>query len=126
MKRSFLALAFVAFSTVGCAGSYGYYAPTPPPPLRAEAYGAAPGPGYAWVGGYWGYRGNAYAWSPGRWAASYCAPASEGGSSPKASATASAPARFLTPSLRNSRVCMFSTVFGAIPRTRAVCRIEYP
>ena len=68
MKRSFLAVALVAFSTVGCAGSYGYYAPAPPPPLRAEAYGIAPGPGYAWVGGYWGYRGNAYAWTPGRWA----------------------------------------------------------
>ena len=41
-----------------------------------------------------------------------------------ASATASAPDLFRTPSLRNSRVCTFSTVFGAIPSTRAVCRIE--
>ncbi len=31
-------------------------------------YGVAPGPGYVWMGGYWGYRGNAYAWVPGRWA----------------------------------------------------------
>jgi hypothetical protein len=67
MKAYLLSLAFVAFSTVGCAGSYGYYAPTPPPPLRAEAYGVAPGPGFVWVNGYWGYRGSGYAWVPGRW-----------------------------------------------------------
>src|SRR5260370_41383954 len=41
------------------------------------------------------------------------------GSRPKASATASAPGLLRTPSLRNRRVWMFSTVFGAIPSTRA-------
>jgi hypothetical protein len=44
------------------------------------------------------------------------------GSRPNASATARAPDLFRTPSLRNSRVCTFSTVFGAMPRARAVCR----
>src|SRR3982074_1643252 len=48
------------------------------------------------------------------------------GSRPKASATASAPGLLRTPSLRNRRVWTFSTVFGAIPSTRAVCRIECP
>jgi len=47
-------------------------------------------------------------------------------SRPNASATASAPDLFRTPSLRNRRVCTFSTVFGAIPSARAVCRMEWP
>jgi hypothetical protein len=54
----------------GC-GGYGYYGGvyvrTPPPPLRYEVYGPAPGPGYVWINGYWSYRGNAYVWTPGRW-----------------------------------------------------------
>ena len=48
------------------------------------------------------------------------------GSRPNASATVSAPDLFRTPSLRNSRVWTFSTVFGAMPSARAVCRIECP
>lgn len=67
MKRSILGLMFATFSMIGCAGNYGYYANVPPPPLRAEAYGVAPGPGYVRVNGYWGWRGNAYAWTSGSW-----------------------------------------------------------
>jgi hypothetical protein len=26
-----------------------------------------PGPGYAWIDGYWGWRGGRYIWVPGRW-----------------------------------------------------------
>ena len=51
----------------GCAGGYGYYSTAPPPPLRVEAYGAAPGPGYVWVNGYWSWQRNNYVWMPGRW-----------------------------------------------------------
>ena len=69
MKRGILTavLAGTLFIT-GCAGYVGYYAPGPPPPVRVEAFGVAPGPGYAWVNGYWGYRGGGYAWVGGRWA----------------------------------------------------------
>ena len=69
MKRVVLtALMAGAFLLTGCAGGYvGYYAPVPPPPMRVEAYGPRPGPGYVWVNGYWGYRANAYAWNGGRW-----------------------------------------------------------
>jgi hypothetical protein len=67
MKRTWLALMFATFSMVGCAGGVGYYASTPPPPVRVEAYGVAPGPGFVWVSGYWGSRGGAYGWVPGRW-----------------------------------------------------------
>jgi hypothetical protein len=45
-------------------GYYGGYVAAPRPP----AYYAAPGPGYAWVGGYWYPSGPRYAWRPGYWA----------------------------------------------------------
>ena len=66
MKRSLLALVFAATSMVGCGGGV-FYATAPPPPLRVESYGAAPGVGFVWINGYWGWRGNNYAWIPGRW-----------------------------------------------------------
>ncbi len=66
-RTAILALMTVGLSVTGCAGGYSYYAPVPPPPVRVEAYGPAPGPGFAWVGGYWGFRGDAYAWVPGYW-----------------------------------------------------------
>jgi hypothetical protein len=57
-----------AITLTGCAGGYvGAYARTPPPPIRVETYGPAPGPGYIWITGYWGYRSNNYYWVPGRW-----------------------------------------------------------
>ncbi|MBZ5602987.1 MAG: YXWGXW repeat-containing protein [Acidobacteriia bacterium] len=69
MRRSILALALAGFSLAACGGGYGYYyANTPPPPMRGEVVGVAPGPGYVWVNGYWGWRGNAYSWVPGYYA----------------------------------------------------------
>lgn len=66
MKRFLLILAFAASATLGCGGAE-FYAAAPPPPLRAESYGRAPGPGFVWVGGYWGWRGNHYVWVSGGW-----------------------------------------------------------
>jgi len=42
---------------------------SPPPPLRYEAVGLAPTPGYFWVGGAWFWQGGRYAWHPGYWQA---------------------------------------------------------
>ena len=68
LARNVLWCGLAAGSLTGCAGGYvGVYARTPPPPVRVETYGPAPGPGYLWINGYWGYRGNAYVWNPGRW-----------------------------------------------------------
>ena len=70
MKRwAALGLIGIALTTVGCGGAYvsGFYANTPPPPLQAEFYGTSPGPGFVWVGGYWGWQGGRYMWVPGRW-----------------------------------------------------------
>jgi hypothetical protein len=68
MKRTLLSLLFVGtmFAATGCAVGYAYVS-VPPPPLRYEAYGPAPGPGFAWVGGYWNYAGGRYVWAPGYW-----------------------------------------------------------
>jgi len=65
-NRYALVLVFSGFAMTACAGG-AYYANVPPPPVRVEAYGRAPGPGYVWINGYWGWRGNAYAWVPGSW-----------------------------------------------------------
>jgi hypothetical protein len=40
----------------------------PPPPVRAEVVGVAPGPGYFWVRGHWAWRGGGYVWLGGHWA----------------------------------------------------------
>jgi hypothetical protein len=62
MKRTWLlAPVFAAFTMAACGGAV-YYASAPPPPLRAEVVGVAPGPGYVWVNGYWGWRGNQHVW----------------------------------------------------------------
>jgi hypothetical protein len=61
MKRTLLlAPVVMAFTMVACGGAV-YYASVPPP-LRAEVVGVAPGPGYVWVNGYWGWRGNQHVW----------------------------------------------------------------
>lgn len=69
MKRwMLLAVMAAALAAVGCGPGYvGIYARTAPPPVRVEAYGPAPGPGYIWLNGYWGYRGDNYHWVSGRW-----------------------------------------------------------
>jgi hypothetical protein len=44
-----------------------YYAPMPAP--RVVPYvPPSPGPGYAWIGGYWVPSGPSYAWRGGYWA----------------------------------------------------------
>ncbi|HEY7336759.1 MAG TPA: hypothetical protein VH639_17830 [Bryobacteraceae bacterium] len=62
-----LSLALGAISLSACGVGYAYYAPAAPPPVRVEAFGVAPGPGYVWINGYWGYSGRNYVWTPGRW-----------------------------------------------------------
>lgn len=39
-----------------------------PPPARYEAPTPAPGPGYAWIGGYWSWQLGRHVWIGGRWA----------------------------------------------------------
>ena len=84
MKSKVLALFLVAGSSlfagprvffgIGFGGGYAppppvhYYAPPPPPPVYAYARPYAPGPGYAWVNGYWYPSGPRYAWRAGYWA----------------------------------------------------------
>ncbi len=41
---------------------------TEPPPPRVEVIGAAPAPGYVWIGGNWAWKG-AWVWQAGRWEA---------------------------------------------------------
>jgi hypothetical protein len=73
MKRTLRAvvilggLSLAGLSLTGCAGGYAYYASTPPPAVRFEQRGVAPGAGFVWIDGYWGYSGSRYAWVPGRW-----------------------------------------------------------
>jgi hypothetical protein len=38
-----------------------------PPPLRYEARPPMPGPGFAWIDGYWEPWQGRYRWHPGRW-----------------------------------------------------------
>ena len=82
MKTKLLALMLFAGSTMFAAshfyfgvnvGGYGY-APAPvvvyqpPPPVRYYAAPPCPGPGYAWVAGYWHPAGRGYGWRAGYWA----------------------------------------------------------
>ena len=55
------ALTMPAFAQIGI------YIGRTPPPMRVEVRPAMPGPGYAWVDGYWGNQGGRYVWVPGRW-----------------------------------------------------------
>ena len=78
-KRMLMLLSsFMLLPSMACAG-YAVYEETPPtrvvyierrPPVaRVEVIGVAPGPGYVWVAGTWGWGGTEYYWTPGRWAA---------------------------------------------------------
>lgn len=54
-------------------GGRGYAPPpvvmyTPPPPAPVYYAPPCPGPGYAWVGGYWYPSGPRYSWRAGYWA----------------------------------------------------------
>lgn len=69
MKRAFLLIPVIFFGLMAAScAAHTYYAPVPPPPLRAEVYGYAPGPGFVWVQGYWRWGGGRYVWAPGYWA----------------------------------------------------------
>ena len=81
MKGRLLALMLLAGSTlfggtrvffgvgVGVPVYGGYYpAPPPPPPVVSYYAPPVPGPGYAWVGGYWYPAGPRWAWRAGYWA----------------------------------------------------------
>jgi len=78
MKKSLLALMFLAASSsvfaahfsigIGVGPAYGYYAAPPPPPPAVAYYPPSPGPGYAWVGGYYNRVGPCYIWRAGYWA----------------------------------------------------------
>jgi len=57
----------VAAMAVPAVAQVSVYIGSPPPPYRNERRGEAPGPGYAWIDGYWTPRGHRYAWVPGRW-----------------------------------------------------------
>jgi hypothetical protein len=73
-KRSLLAGAALCLLVSACV-----VAPTPgglyvgpaiaaaPPPPQVEYYGAAPAPGFFWIGGYWNWVGGRYAWVGGHW-----------------------------------------------------------
>ncbi len=39
-----------------------------PPAPPSEVIVASPGPGFVWVGGYWGWAGGGWHWQAGRWA----------------------------------------------------------
>lgn len=41
---------------------------TAPPAPQYEGTPAAPGPGYVWIGGYWGWNLGRHVWIGGRWA----------------------------------------------------------
>jgi YXWGXW repeat-containing protein len=68
MKSSWvLGLLLGIVFAVPASAQVGVYIGSAPPPLRFEARGAMPGPGYAWVDGYWAPHGRHYAWVSGRW-----------------------------------------------------------
>jgi len=68
--RTAIAGALFAAALSGCivAPAPGVVAYAPPAP-QVEVYGAAPYPGYVWIGGYWGWAGGRYVWTGGHWAA---------------------------------------------------------
>jgi hypothetical protein len=43
------------------------WVPVGPPPEQVEIGGAAPGPGFIWVDGWWTWRSR-WIWEPGHWA----------------------------------------------------------
>lgn len=74
--RNLLAALAVSATVSACVvvpGPRGYYVGgavtlAPPAPL-VEPFGAAPYPGWFWVGGYWNWLGGRYVWQRGHWEA---------------------------------------------------------
>ena len=59
--------AMLASACVVVPERYGETVAVAPPELRVETAGVAPGPGYAWIGGYWGWHGGRHEWVSGYW-----------------------------------------------------------
>ena len=66
MKKAALAalLAVAIILTVDCIAPWPRFGPPGP---YAEVMIGSPGPGYFWVGGYWGWSGGRYVWVRGHW-----------------------------------------------------------
>src|SRR5215831_17778537 len=58
---------FAAHFSIGIGVGVPVYAPPPPPPVY-YAPPVAPGPGYAWISGYYYPVGPRWVWAPGYWA----------------------------------------------------------
>ena len=58
---------FATALTIAASAQVAVYIRSAPPPLRVEVRGPLPGPGYAWVEGYWAPNGRHYRWVAGRW-----------------------------------------------------------
>ena len=68
MKTKWIASLILASAlTAPAFAGVGVYIGVAPPPLRYEVRPAMPGPGYAWVDGYWNWAGERYVWIPGVW-----------------------------------------------------------
>jgi hypothetical protein len=63
----FCGLLFAIVVTIAAPAQIGVYIGRTPPPERFEERGQMPGPGYAWVDGYWTPNGHRYRWVAGRW-----------------------------------------------------------
>ncbi len=53
--------------TASASAQLSVYIRSGPPPVRYEQRSVAPGPGYAWIDGYWEPNGRHYRWVSGRW-----------------------------------------------------------
>ncbi len=68
MKRNWIGGLLFSAVLIGTApAQVGVYMGGAPPPLRIERRGEMPGPGYAWVDGYWAPNLGHYRWVAGRW-----------------------------------------------------------
>lgn len=67
-----MATVAVVVGISGCyarAGYGGVLVYQDPPPARVVVRPYAPGPGYAWVDGYWNWNGSGWVWADGHWTA---------------------------------------------------------
>lgn len=85
MKKKLLALAFVSLGSLFAQVSLGIRIGPPPAPRVVRVHPVSPGPGYAWVDGYWYPVNGRYTWHDGYWSrppyggANWVAPRYEGG-----------------------------------------------
>jgi hypothetical protein len=67
VKTKLLALILLATGAVFAQLSIGVRIGAPPPVRMMRVQPQSPGPGYAWIGGYWYPNGNHYRWHEGYW-----------------------------------------------------------